>query len=216
MRAMFAAVALCVAACGAAGSPPSIGPTTVAGASGQVNPVRIDRVRDALPAGYEVAPVAGRIAPVAFWGFGAGWTADPAQCGMLADPAVDDGYARGWSGSGAGGIVYAAVVPGRALDPMVVSECGRWTLSAGRASGSVTMGPAPTVDGAETVAMATATTIVVEGGTETHSHADTVTAYLGDYVAFVTVVTDPGSPNPQLGQDFAAALMAKTVSALRG
>ncbi|MBW8711263.1 MAG: DUF5642 family protein, partial [Mycobacterium sp.] len=54
------------------------------------------------------------------------------------------------------------------------------------------------------------------GGTETRSHADTFTAYLGDYVTFVTVVSDPGSPNPALGQDFAADLLVKTVSALRG
>ena len=57
---------------------------------------------------------------------------------------------------------------------------------------------------------------VVEGGTETRSHADTVTAYLDDHVAFITVVTDPGSPHPQLGADFANALMVKTVAALRG
>ena len=64
--------------------------------------------------------------------------------------------------------------------------------------------------------LSTATTTVVEGGTETRSHADTFIAYLGDYVAFVTVVTDPGSPDPALGQDFAAELLVKTVSALRG
>jgi Domain of unknown function (DUF5642) len=214
MRAMFAAVALCVAACGAAGGPSSTRPTTQASASDQVNPVRIDRVRDALPEGYELADVAGRIAPVAFWGSGAEWTADPPQCGVLADPVVD-GSARGWSGSGAGGIVYAAVAPGRPLDPTLVSDCGRWTLSAGRTSGSVTLGAAPIIDGAETVAMATVTTIVVEGGTETRSHADTVTAYLGDYVAFVTVVTDPRSPSAQLDAEFAAELMVKTVAALR-
>ncbi|HEX2283519.1 MAG TPA: DUF5642 family protein, partial [Mycobacterium sp.] len=169
-----------------------------------------------LPDGYEVADVAGRIAPVAFWGFGAEWTADPPQCGVLADPVVDDGSARGWSGSGAGGIVYAAVADGRPLDPVLLSECGQWTVSGGKTTGSVTFAAAPPIDGTQTVATATATTTVVEGGTETHAHADTVTAYLGDYVAFVTVVTDPGSPNPQLGQEFAAALMAKTVSALRG
>jgi hypothetical protein len=64
--------------------------------------------------------------------------------------------------------------------------------------------------------MATASTTVVEGGTETRSHADTVTAYLGDHIAFVALLTDPGSPNPQLGAQFAADLMTKTVSALRG
>ena len=91
-----------------------------------------------------------------------------------------------------------------------------WTLSAGHSSGSVTLVAAPAIDGAATVGMATVTTTVVEGGTETHSHADTFAAYLGDYVAYVTVVTDPGSPNPPLGQDFAAELLVKTVSALRG
>ena len=64
--------------------------------------------------------------------------------------------------------------------------------------------------------MVTEAKTVVEGGTETNSRAHTFTAYLGDYLAFVTVVTDPGSPNPPLGQDFAAALLVKTVSALRG
>jgi hypothetical protein len=75
---------------------------------------------------------------------------------------------------------------------------------------------APAIDGAATVGLTTSTRTVVEGGTETHSHADTFTAYLGDYVAFITVVSDPGSPNPPLGQDFAADLLVKTVSALRG
>ena len=45
---------------------------------------------------------------------------------------------------------------------------------------------------------------------------DDFSAYLGDYLVFVTVVTDPGSPNPALGQEFAADLLVKTVSALRG
>ena len=89
-------------------------------------------------------------------------------------------------------------------------------MSAGRTSGSVALVAAPEIDGAATVGMDATATTDVEGGTETHSHADTFTAYLGDYVAFVTVVTDPGSPNPALGQDFAAELLVKTVSALRG
>jgi len=75
---------------------------------------------------------------------------------------------------------------------------------------------APAIDGAATVGLSITATTVVEGGTETHSHADTFTAYLGEYVAFITVVTEPGSPNPALGQDFAAELLVKTVSALRG
>ena len=64
--------------------------------------------------------------------------------------------------------------------------------------------------------MDTVAKTVVEGGTETTSTAYTFGAYLGDYLAFVTVVMEPGSPNPPLGQDFAADLLVKTVSALRG
>ena len=59
-------------------------------------------------------------------------------------------------------------------------------------------------------------TTVVEGGTETHSRAATFSAYLDGHVAYVAVVTDPGSAGPALGPDFAATLLAKTVSALRG
>jgi hypothetical protein len=213
---MCAAVALFATACGSSDDSPS-GATTSPGASIQVNPARIDRVREDLPDGYEVADIAGPVAPTALWGYGALWSADPPQCGLLADPVVDPASTKGWSGSGTGGIVYAVVAElAVSLDPSVVAECGRWTLSAGQASGSVTVTTAPTIENAQTIAMATSTTTVVEGGTETHSHADTVTAYLDDHVAFVTVVTDPGSPNPQLGADFAGALMVKTVAALRG
>ena len=139
---------------------------------------------------------------------------------MLADPVVDGAVTRGWSASGGGGIVNAVVTGSPpdpiGLDPALIVDCGQWRLSGGHTSGSVTFIAAPAIDGVVTVGLSTATTTVVEGGTETHSHADTFTAYLGDYVAFITVVTDPGSPNPPLGQDFAAELLVKTVSALRG
>jgi hypothetical protein len=202
----------------ACGQSPSSGPSTAtSGASTTVNPARIERVRVDLPSGYEVAPLAGRAAPLAFWGFGPGWTADPPRCLALADPVADAATTRGWSASGAGGIVYAVVAGSAAtLDRSLIDECGQWTVSAGRTSGSVTSVAAPAIDGAATVGLSTTATTVVEGGTETHSHVDTFTAYLGDYVAFITVVTDPGSPNPALGQDFAAELLVKTVSALRG
>jgi hypothetical protein len=202
----------------ACGQSPSSGPSTAtSGASTAVNPARIERVRVDLPSGYEVAPLAGRAAPLAFWGFGPGWTADPPRCLALADPVADAATTRGWSASGAGGIVYAVVAGSAAtLDRSLIDECGQWTVSAGRTSGSVTSVAAPAIDGAATVGLSTTATTVVEGGTETHSHVDTFTAYLGDYVAFITVVTDPGSPNPALGQDFAAELLVKTVSALRG
>jgi hypothetical protein len=210
-----ATVALVTAACGSAGSPPEAG-TTSSPVSTKVNPARIDRVRTDLPDGYEVADLAGPVTPTGLWGFGAPWTADPPQCGPLADPAVDPASTKGWSGSGTGGIVYVFVAASTAaLDPAVTGSCGGWTLSAGQANGKVTLTAPPVIESADTVAMATETTTVVEGGTETHSHADTVTAYLDGYVAFVTVVTDPGSPHAQLGADFANELIVKTVVALR-
>jgi hypothetical protein len=213
---MCAAVVLFATACGTPDRPPPEA-TMSPGESARVDPTRIDRVRHYLPDGYEVADLTGPVQPTALWGFGAQWSAEPPQCGPLADPVVDPASTNGWSGSGTGGIVYAVVVESTtALDSAVTAECGHWTLSAGQANGSVTLTSAPTIENAETVAMATATTTVVEGGTETHSHADSVTAYLGGHVVFVTVVTDPGSPHPQLGADFANALMVKTVAALRG
>jgi Domain of unknown function (DUF5642) len=212
---LLATLAVLVAACGE--SPSSAPQTATSRSSAQLNPARIDRVRTELPSGYEVAALSGRAAPIAFWGLGPDWTADPQVCGALADPVAGGATTRGWSGSGAGGIVYAVVATSAAtLDQSLIAECGQWTVSAGRTSGSVALVAAPAIDGAATVGLSTTATTAVEGGTETHSHADTFTAYLGDYVAFVTVVTDPGSPNPALGQDFAAELLVKTVSALRG
>jgi uncharacterized protein DUF5642 len=220
---LFAAIAvvgLCVAGCGRPSGPStSAGPPVPSDTSVQVNPANIARVRTGLPAGYEVGYINGRAAPATMWGFGPGWTADPPQCGALAEPVVDGAVTRGWSASGGGGIVYAVVTGSPpvpvGLDPALLAECGQWTLMVGHTSGSVTLIAAPTIEGVATVGMSAATTIVVEGGTETDSHADTLTAYLGDYVAVVTVVTDPGSPNPPLGQEFAAELLVKTVSALR-
>ena len=213
--ALLAALSVLAAACGE--SPSSAPHSAISRSSTQVNPARIDRVRTELPSGYEVAALSGRVAPIAFWGLGPDWTADPQRCGALADPVAGGATTRGWSASGAGGIVYAVVVtPAATLDRSLITECSQWTVSAGRTSGSVTLVAAPAIDGAATVGLSTTATTAVEGGTETHSHADTFTAYLGDYVAFVTVVTDPGSPNPALGQDFAAELLVKTVSALRG
>jgi hypothetical protein len=209
--ALFAALSVCVAACG---QPPSSAPS--ADPLTRANPARIDRVRAELPSGYEVAALSSRVAPVAFWGLGPEWTADPPRCGALANPVADAATTRGWSASGAGGIVYAVVASSSAtLDPSLIGECGRWTVSAGHTGGTVAVVAAPAIDSAATVGLSSSTTTVVEGGTETHSQADTFTAYLGDYVAFITVVSDPGSTNPPLGQDFAAILLVKTVSALR-
>ena len=212
---LLAALALVAAACGRAPSPaPSATPST---SSAQVNPARIDRVRGDLPGGYEVTALSGRAAPVLFWGVGSGWVAVPPRCGALADPAVDASISRGWSASGAGGIVYVAVAATRAaLDPSLVADCGQWTVSSGRTHGRVRLVAAPAIDHAATVGMEVANTTVVEGGTETRSHAESFSAYLDDYIVMTTIVTDPGSPNPALGQEFAAELLVKTVSVLRG
>jgi len=182
-----------------------------------------------LPAGYEIADLAGRVAPLAFWGFGPQWAADPPQCGVLSDPPVDGATIRGWSGSGPGGIVYVVAAGGSggqersdpgnvpaAVDPALIAECDTSTLAAGHTSGTVTTVDAPAIDAATTLGLRTETTTVVEGGTETHSHADTFTAFLDGYTTYVTVVTDPGSSGPVLDAGFAAALLVKTVAALRG
>ncbi|KUI43999.1 hypothetical protein AU197_21695 [Mycobacterium sp. IS-1590] len=210
------ALTICAGACGNDPGPPAADESS-SEKPPHVNPARIDRTRTALPAGYEVTDLVAPVGPVTAWGYGAHWTTDPERCAALADPAAGAIRTDGWSASGPGGIVYAVVAaaPGD-LDPTAIDECGRWTMSGGRTTGTVTLEPAPVIDAASTIAMATSSRTVVEGGTETLSHAETVTAYLGDHVAFVAVVTDPGSPNPQLGPDFAAHLMTETVSALRG
>jgi hypothetical protein len=211
------AAAICVAACGETPAPaPSASAMASADRHAVVNPANIARVRDELPPDYEVVDISGAAAPLMFWGFRLGWVADPTHCGVLGDPAPG-GATRGWSGSGAGGIVYVVVTGSPAsLDPALLTDCAEWTLSSGHTTGAVTLMNAPAIEDAQTVGMATAVKTVVEGGTATQSHADTFTAYLGEHVASVTVVTDPGSPGPALGRDFAAALLVKTVSALRG
>ena len=211
------AAALC-AACGPSDAPrPTAESPEPSARSSTINLADVARVRGDLPAGYEIADLVGRAAPLAFWGFGPQWVADPAQCGVLSDPPVDGATIRGWSGSGPGGIVYVVGAGGAsAVDAAVIGECGTSTLVAGHTSGTVTTVDAPAVDGATTLGLRTETTTVVEGGTETHSHADTFTAYFDGYTAYVTVVTDPGSSGPVLDADFAAALLVKTVAALRG
>jgi Domain of unknown function (DUF5642) len=218
LSALVAAYAL--AACGQPATSTSTAPTASSVAKSQVNPVRIDRARNGLPVGYEVADVGGPASPATYWGLRPGWVAEPPQCGTLAGPAPDDTATAGWSASGPGGIVHAMVVGGPStpvtFDTAVLAECGHWTVTSGSTSGTVGLVDAPAIDGATTVGMTTVARTVVEGGTETTSAAYTFSAYLGDYLALVTVVTDPGSPNPPLGQEFAADLLVKTVSALRG
>ncbi|MGE2688629.1 DUF5642 family protein [Mycolicibacterium pulveris] len=214
LRAMVAAVVLTAAACA---TPPAPPPTSTT--ERHVNPARVDRVRGQLPPGYEFGGVADAASPAALWGYGPGWTADPPRCAALADPVPAATTTAGWSASGSGGIVYVVVLGAPEpvnLDAALRDECLRWTVSGGQGQGVVTITPAPTVDAATTVATVTDSTTLVEGGTQTRSYAYTATAYLGSHVAFVVVVTDPGSPNPQLGQEFAAGLLVETVSSLRG
>jgi len=183
-----------------------------------VNPTRIDRARDHLPDGYEVTAYTGAPAPFAAWGFRDSAVSEPTQCAVLGAPEVDPATTLGWSASGSGGIVYAVVANAAAPspEPALIAACGRWAVTSGHTSGTVTGLPGPDIVAAETLGMSTAATTVVEGGTETRSHAETFVAYLGRYVCFVAVVTDPGSPQPTLGPGFASDLLAETVSTLRG
>lgn len=172
-----------------------------------------------MPSGYEATTVSGVAAPATTWGVGVGWTAEPAQCAALADPAAGHTEsAQGVSASGAGGIVYAVVAPLAAAGPApaVAAGCPRWTVTNGRSRSEVRLVDPPQVVGADTVAMASDTTTSAEGGRRIESHAETFIAYLGDSFAFTTLVTDPGSAHAPLPRQFAADLLVETVSALRG
>jgi hypothetical protein len=185
-----------------------------------VNPGNIRRVRRDLPPGYEVSTVSGITAPQSIWGVGADGEAKPARCAALADPAGGHGQsAQGVSGSGSGGTLYAVVVAAPtgqvALDPSLLGPCRQWSMTGERASAHVHLVDPPHVEDAETLAMAAEITTAVEGGNEIDSRASTFTAYVGDYYVFTALVSDPGSPNQALAPQFAADLLAKTMSALR-
>ena len=185
--------------------------------AGPANPANIKRVRPALPAGYEIADVAGPVSAAALWGFGSGWTATPPQCAALADPAPADPTARGYSASGPGGIVYVVVaVPGQqAPDDTLRHDCAAWTMAFAHTTGDATLSGGPDIDGAETIAMTVTTRTVVESGTETDGQAVTAQAYLDGHVVFVTLVTEPGSPHPPLDSRSVGDLLVATVDALR-
>jgi hypothetical protein len=213
--------ALCVgAACGEPDTPPptSSAPTSVTNA--QLNPAKVTRVRGELPAGYEVTDLSGPATPAAFWGLKPGWTTEPPQCAPLAGPPSDAGTTKGWSGSGPGGIVHVVVTGSPAspvaIDAAVLADCGQWTVASGNTNGTVNLVEAPPIENATTVGMDARVDTVVEGGTQTASSAYTFSAYAEGYLTFVTLVTDPGSTSPALGPQFAADLLVKTVSALRG
>jgi hypothetical protein len=220
-----AAVTLLAAACTEPPAPtpsPSQSPSAPGTA---VNPANIKRVGRELPPGYEVTTgIPGAASPRVTWGLGADAAdirAKPSQCATLADPGNGrDQSAQGVSGSGAGGIVDAIVVALPSgpvtLDHNVVAACGQWTMTAGHTTVSVALTDPPRIAGAETLGMAADVRTSVESGAEIDSRAYTFTAYLGDYYAFTTLTTDPGSVLPPLPPQFAADLLVKTVSVLRG
>jgi len=218
-------VTLLAAAC--ARSPAPAPPPTPSAQGTAVNPANIKRVGRELPPNYEVTSgIPSAASPRVIWRLDAGAPiirAKPPQCAILADPGNGRNQsAQGVSGSGSGGIVDAVVVslpglPGPvALDHNVVTACGQWTMMAGRTTVSVRLTDAPRIDGAETLGMVADIRTSVESGTEIDSRAYTFTAYLGDYYAFTTLTTDPGSALPALPPQFAADLLVKTVSTLRG
>lgn len=211
----------CGVACGPRSAPertPTSSPSRATSDAATVNPARIDRARQDLPPGYEVVAIDPGANPISLWGFGPDWVADPEACGALAAREVEP--TRGWSASGPGGIVYAGVAklgPGVPTELRRDAECEQWSVSGGHSVGTVTAVATPPIEDAVTAGTSTAITTTVEGGTETRSHADTFTADLdGGYHVFVSVVTDPGSPNPALDPAFASDLLVKTVSVLRG
>lgn len=216
--------AMLVSAC--AQSPaPSLSPAPSGrSARGTINPANIRRVIRELPSGYEVtSSVPNAASPVVIWGLGADPAeirAQPPPCKRLADPGNGrNQYAQGVSGSGVGGIINAVVVAftsgSATLDHNVVAACRRWTLSTPRATARVKLTEAPRIDGVETVGLVADIRMSVEAGIEIVSRAHTFIAYLGDYYAFTTLITDPGSAFPPLKPRFAADLLVETVPTLR-
>jgi hypothetical protein len=88
-------------------------------------------------------------------------------------------------------------------------------MSDGHTTARVRLTDPPHIDGVETLGMVADTKSSVESGTEIDSRVYTFTAYLGNYYAFTTLTTDPGSALPALPPQFAADLLVKTVSTLR-
>lgn len=188
-----------------------------------VNPANIKRVVRDLPPGYEATTgIPSAATPRVLWSLGPDASASrtkPPQCGTLADPGNGrDQSAQGVSGSGNGGIIDAVVValPGPAdLPGDLIGACGQWTMTAGHTTAIVHLTAAPHIDGVKTLGMVADIKSSVESGTEIDSRTYTFTAYLGNFYAFTTLTTDPGSVVPALPAQFAADLLVKTVSTLR-
>ncbi len=215
-------VTLLVAGCAHSPTPTqSATPTKSPSARGTVvNPANIKRVVRELPPNYEVTTgIPAGAAPRVIWSLAPDATVKPPQCATLADPGNGrDQSAQGVSASGTGGIVDAVVValPGPVdLDHSLLPACARWTMSDGHTTAGVRLTDPPHIDGVETLGMVADTKSSVEAGTEIDSRIYTFTAYLGNYYAFTTLTTDPGSALPPLPPQFAADLLVKTVSTLR-
>jgi hypothetical protein len=211
-----------LAACAHPPSPTASAPTTTTRTpNAAVKPANIKRVVGDLPPHYEVTTgIPSAASPRVIWSLGADATVKPPPCAALADPGNGrDQSAQGLSGSGTGGIVDAVVVTVAGtvdLDRNVVAACDRWTMSDEHTSASVHRIDPPHIDGVDTVGMVADTKSSVESGTEIDSRTYTFVAYLGNYYAFTTLTTDPGSALPALPPQFAADLLVKTVSTLRG
>lgn len=214
-----AMVALSLVACAQHAPAPTSSPAPSSSAhAAAVNPGNIKRVARELPPGYEVTNgIPSGLSPRVIWGADVDAAAKPPECATLADPGSGrDQSAQGLSGSGSGGIVDAVVVSVPvALDHSVVASCGQWTVSDRHTTAKVGLIDAPHIDGADTVGMVADIRTSVESGSQIDSRTYTFVAYLGDYYAFTTLTTDPGSMLAPLPPQFAADLLVKTVSTLR-
>ena len=211
-------VLVAAAACSAPAHGPATTTTSRAVQAINVNPDNIRRMRGSFPPGFEVTETRGEASPAQFWGLKPGWSSEPAECNVLADPAAGGSSPpQGLSGSGNGGIVYvmvAASPSGAGPDPGTVDACSHWSMDSGHTTAIVDRFD-PAIDGLSTFGMITAIRTTVEGGNETDLRASTATAYLGEYVAFVTVVTDPGAEPSVMPHDLAKTMLIQTVAMLR-
>ncbi len=183
----------------------------------RIDPNRVNRVRGALPPGYEAGSAEDVTSPAGYWGFRARWTAEPQRCELLVSTREPRGAARGLSASGPGGILYVAVVaqPEPVVDSSLLGDCSSWTMSSEHSSAAVRLGDAPQIEHARTTGMTATIRTVVESGTETTSTAHTYCAYADGHLVFVVLVTDPGAVAAPLAPQFAADLLVKSVAALR-
>jgi hypothetical protein len=210
------AVALC-AACGQATAPESApAPAPSTSVVFTVTPSNVLRARTTLPPDYELSALPADATPTALWGIGQNWTSEPPDCAGTVTPIAADVPVNGWSASGPGGIVYAVAAEADVgTGPAIPVGCATWTMSTDHTDAVVAFADAPAIAGATTLGLTTDMTSKVEAGTETHSRAETFVAYLGAYVAYVVIVTDPGASGPPLDPGFASNLLVETVSAIR-